>query len=63
MEKVSRIPYKCVRPRNEGLGYEVQTNNAPIKIVKEDTLTTCELSTSSRSGKEPRVEVARTNQV
>jgi hypothetical protein len=36
----------CVRPRNQGLGYEGQTNNETIKFVKAETLTIGESSTS-----------------
>jgi hypothetical protein len=53
----------CVRPRNEGLGYEGQTSNATIKFVKAETLTTSESSTSSNSSNEPGAEATTTNQV
>jgi hypothetical protein len=39
----------CVRPINEGLGYEGPTRNATIKFMKEETLTIGESSTSSSS--------------
>jgi hypothetical protein len=53
----------CVRPKNEGLGYEGQTNNATIKFVKAETLITCESSTSSSIRNEPRETTTTTNQV
>jgi hypothetical protein len=53
----------CVRPRNEGLGYEGQTINATIKFVKAKTLTICESSTSSSRSNEPRATTTSTNQV
>lgn len=37
----------CIRPWNEGLGYEGQTSNAYIKFVKVETLKIGESSTSS----------------
>ena len=37
----------CIKPRNEGLGYEVHKSNGDIKFVKEETSTNKEVSTSS----------------
>jgi hypothetical protein len=43
----------CVKPRNEGLGYEGQISNETIKFVKVETLTKGESSTSSNNSDEP----------
>jgi hypothetical protein len=51
------------KTKNEGIGYEGQTKNATIKFVKEETLITCESSTSSSIRNEPGETTTTTNQV
>ena len=46
----------CIRPRNEGLGYEGQTSNDDIKFVKAETSTDKELSTSNIAMKQEQTQ-------
>ena len=52
----------CIRPRNEGLGYEGNAINGNIKFVKEETSTEDEIFTGSNNNNEPGAEAATTNQ-
>ena len=46
----------CIRPINEGLGYEGQTSNDDIKFVKAETSTDKELSTSNIAMKQEQMQ-------
>jgi hypothetical protein len=52
----------CIRPRNEGLGYEGNTSNGDIKFVKAETSTTNELSTDRSNNNKAGAEAVQ-NQV
>jgi hypothetical protein len=52
----------CIRPRNEGLGYEGNISNGNIKFVKEETLTTNEISIDRSNNNKAGVEAVK-NQV
>lgn len=45
MDKASRTPYRYIRPRNEGLGYEGCAHNGDVKLVKAKTSIEGELYT------------------